>query len=152
MTRRVSDNRAAMHEERGFTMIEVCIAIVVLLVGVVAIVGMSVYISRANMVSNIQSVLATYGQDRVDTLRAAAWSKSTEDASITVGGSLTENQPNHFALVTNTPVGDLFVRWQVTDGPGTTNDIRTITVFVTQSVPSPYVKDGFTMTTSVVKS
>ena len=146
------ENNHPVQEERGFTLIETSIAIVVLLVGLVAIVGMSAYVSRANMVSNIQSVLATYGQDRVDILRGAAWSKTTEDPSVSVGGSLANNVDNHFALVTDTPIGDLVVRWRVANGPGTTNDIRTITVFVTQSTPSSYVKEGFTVTTTVVKS
>ncbi|HEU4391539.1 MAG TPA: hypothetical protein VFV34_27360 [Blastocatellia bacterium] len=151
----IDDESKTIHSvqtEQGFTLVETCIAIVVLLFGLVSIVGMSAYISRANMVSNIQSVLATYGQDRVDLLRGAVWNKTTEDPVITVGGSLSINDTNHFALVTNTPAGDLFVRWKVTSGPGTTNDIRTITVFVTQTTPSSFVKDGFTMTTTLVKS
>lgn len=138
--------------EHGFTVIEVCIAILVVTFGLVSIVGVSVYISRANSTSNILSVLTTAGQDQADRLRSAVWSKSSEHPTITLGGSLTSNQPNHFLLTPDTPAGELLIRWHVADGPGATGDIRTITIRVVQSRPGPGLRDGYVVTTTIVKS
>jgi prepilin-type N-terminal cleavage/methylation domain-containing protein len=74
--------------ESGFSIIEMLIAMVVLTVGLVSIVGISVYVSRANSTSNEISVLAAAAQDQVDRIRTAVWSATTEDPMISVGGSI----------------------------------------------------------------
>jgi prepilin-type N-terminal cleavage/methylation domain-containing protein len=74
--------------ESGFSIIEMLIAMVVLTVGLVSIVGISVYVSRANSTSNEISVLAAAAQDQVDRVRTAVWSPTTEDPMISVGGSI----------------------------------------------------------------
>ncbi|MEW6211865.1 MAG: prepilin-type N-terminal cleavage/methylation domain-containing protein [Acidobacteriota bacterium] len=74
--------------ESGFSLIEMMIAVTVILVGLVAIVGISVYVSRANYTSNALNVLAAAAQDQVDRMRTSVWSTSTEDPTLSVGGSL----------------------------------------------------------------
>lgn len=80
--------RETNKKESGFSLIEMMIAVTVILVGLVAIVGISVYVSRANYTSNALNVLAAAAQDQVDRLRTAVWSTSTEDPTLSVGGSL----------------------------------------------------------------
>ena len=75
-------------DERGFSLIEVMIACVVLVFGLVSVVGVSVYVSRANSTSNTLNILAASAQDQVDRLRTAVWSDETEDATVSVGGAL----------------------------------------------------------------
>jgi prepilin-type N-terminal cleavage/methylation domain-containing protein len=135
--------------DRGFTLIEVMLSIVVLAVGLVSIVGISGYVSRANTVSNDLSILATAAQDEVDRLRTATWSLSTEDPALAVGGSLTADVADHFSTRTGSPIGDLKVRWVVSEGPGTTGDVRTITILVVETIPSPLMGDGFKVTTAI---
>src|SRR5712692_8619985 len=77
--------------ESGFTIIELLIAMAILTFGLVSIVGLSAYVSRANMDSNITSVLVTAVQTRVDTLKSATWNVSSCDPALQVGGSLTSN-------------------------------------------------------------
>ena len=75
--------------ERGFSLIEVMIAVVVLVFGLVSVVGISVYVSRANYTSNTLNVLAAAAQDQVDRLRTAVWTEITEDPTVSVGGAVT---------------------------------------------------------------
>jgi prepilin-type N-terminal cleavage/methylation domain-containing protein len=74
--------------ESGFSIIEMLVAIVVLTVGLVSIVGISVYVSRANSTSNEINVLAAAAQDQVDRIRTAVWTRTTEDPIISLGGTL----------------------------------------------------------------
>jgi prepilin-type N-terminal cleavage/methylation domain-containing protein len=139
------DFRLGQSEEHGFSMIEMMVAIVVILIGLVSIVAISVYVSRANVTSNNLSVLATAAQSQIDLLRQAQWTATTEDPVITVGGSLSSNVANHSTTLSNTPAGDLIIRWQVTQGP--TADIRYVTVNVIQVNAPPIMSSGLTVTT-----
>lgn len=145
-----SQSRSA---ERGFTLIEVMIAMVVLMVGLVSVVGISGYVSRANTVSNTQSVLATAVQDQIDRIRAIAWTINTDkDPRLAVGGSLEENLANHFEIAEDTAMGDLIVRWKVVQGPGTTGDMRTVTVRAVQDKAPPMLREGYTVTTIISRN
>src|SRR5690242_5064135 len=87
--------------ERGVTLIELAIAIMVLTIGLTAVVAVSAYVSRANMDSSTLSILATTAQNQVDVLRSATWNVYTCDATLAVdsgtgiGGSLTSNTANY---------------------------------------------------------
>jgi prepilin-type N-terminal cleavage/methylation domain-containing protein len=141
--------------ERGFSLIEVMIAAVVVTFGLVSVVGISAYVSRTNSISNTLSVLANTAQDQVDRLRTAKWSKSFTDPALAVnsvtkiGGSLTSDVTNYFATRTGTPAGDVKVRWQVRQG--VTPDLRWVTINVVQVNAPPNLRDGFTVTTEITR-
>lgn len=82
------DNRHSQTDQSGFSMIEMLIAIVVVTFGLVSIVGISAYVSRANSVSATLNVLAAAAQDQVDRLRTARWTRTLTDPMLTVGGSV----------------------------------------------------------------
>jgi len=82
------DNKLSQFGESGFSMIETLIAIVVVTFGLVSIVGISAYVSRANSVSGTLNVLAAAAQDQVDRLRTARWTRTLTDPMLTVGGSV----------------------------------------------------------------
>src|SRR5215469_2790921 len=103
-------------KESGFSLIELMISMVVLSVGLVSIVGMLTYVTRANADSNIASVMATTLQTKVDQLRSARWTVSTCDPELQVGGSLTSSATGYYSTLTGTAAGDLIVRWQVAQG------------------------------------
>ena len=88
--------------ERGFSLIEMMVAITVITFGLVSIVGISAYVSRANSTSNTLSVLATAAQDQADILRGAIWSTAFEDPKLTVGGHLdyASSDTNHRVAIT----------------------------------------------------
>src|SRR5437868_10984983 len=86
--------------ERGFSLIETMIAATVITVGLVAVAGVSIYVSRTNSTSNTQSVLATAAQDEADALRKFIWDQVTEAAQLTVGGDM-----NYSAADANHQIG-----------------------------------------------
>lgn len=175
------------HTERGFSIIEMVIAMAVLTFGLVSIVGISAYVSRANTISNNLSVLATAAQDQVDRLRKVRWTIGNDnDPTLSVGGTIStgtstsavdkttpassgsgvqtygsgstqgqsyvykqDTQNPHRATVAGTPAGDLQILWQVTAGPGTTGDVRTVTIRVVQINPPPHMAEGYTVTTII---
>ena len=135
-------------DERGFSLIELMVAIAVITFGLVSIVGISVYVSRANSTSNTLSVLATAAQDQADKLRSAIWNTASEDPKLTIGGNVNYNSSNtsHRTTITDTPAGTLNVSWKVLAGPATTGDMRTITIKVVQENAPPRLADGITIT------
>ncbi|MFL6212939.1 MAG: prepilin-type N-terminal cleavage/methylation domain-containing protein [Blastocatellia bacterium] len=140
--------------ERGFSLIEMMIAATVITVGLVAVAGVSAYISRTNSTSNIMSILATVAQDQADTMRNLTWDQLTEAAQLrTTGGSTVyaSADNNHRTQLTGTPAGDLNISWQVTDGPGTTSDLRTVTIRVVQVNAPPQFSAGYTLTLLISK-
>ena len=88
MTEKQFDNRLSQPGESGFSMIEMLIAIVVVTFGLVSIVAISAYVSKANSVSGTLNVLAAAAQDQVDRLRTARWTTTLTDPMLSVGGSV----------------------------------------------------------------
>ena len=144
---------AGRRNERGFSLIEMMIAATVITVGLVAVAGVSVYISRTNSASNTMSILATAAQDQADSMRNLAWDQVTEAAQLTVGGNTEYGSADtsHRTQFTDTPAGVVNVSWKVVAGPGTTGDLRTVTIHVVQVNPPPQFRDGYTLTMMVSK-
>jgi prepilin-type N-terminal cleavage/methylation domain-containing protein len=140
--------------ESGFSLIELMVAIAVITFGLVSIVGISGYVSRANSTSNTLSVIATAAQDQADKLRGAIWNTVTEDPTLTIGGDVNYDSSNtsHRTTITETPAGTLNVSWKVLAGPATTGDMRTITIKVVQVNAPARLAAGFTVTLIVSKS
>ncbi len=166
--------------ESGFSIIEMLIAIVVITFGLVSIVGISVYVSRANSSSNNLNVLAAAAQDQVDRLRTAPWTTVSEDPMLAVGGSVYQDpsltgtstssqtpmsantvlgqgysyvlDPNnpHRAQALNTPAGTLNITWQVRQGP--TPDLRYVLILVVQENPPSTMRDGYRISTIIIRN
>src|SRR5262249_46174973 len=144
----------AKDQESGFTLIEMMIASVVLMVGLVSVVGVAAYVSRLNATSQTINVLVTTAQDEADKMRNMTWSDVTEDPKLSVGGSLNyaSSDTNHREQITDTPAGNVNVSWRVANGPGTTGDLRTVTVRVVQENGPARLADGIVITTIVAKT
>jgi prepilin-type N-terminal cleavage/methylation domain-containing protein len=166
------------HGEKGFSMIEMLIAIVVITVGLVALVAISVHVSRANSASNNLNVLAATAQDQVDRLRTAIWTLNKIDPMLEVGGSLapasvtpladgrqqalavassqansytyTLGQDNHSAVVSNTPVGNLNISWQVRQGE--VPNMRYVTIRIVQADMPPGKASEFVVSTIICRN
>ncbi|HSB07950.1 MAG TPA: type II secretion system protein [Blastocatellia bacterium] len=157
---RVSDREPAnkpfqyRQHELGFSLIELMVAIAVITFGLVSIVGISAYVSRANATSNTLSVLATAAQDQADKLRGAIWTVVSVDPRLSIGGNVNydSSDTNHRTTVTDSPAGTLNVSWKVTAGPGTTADMRTVTIRVVQVNAPARLAEGVTVTLVVPQS
>lgn len=154
VTKRTNRHPEAQRNEEGFSLIELMVAIVVITFGLVSIVGISAYVSRANSTSNTLSVLATAAQDQADILRGAIWSTAFQDPKLTIGGNLdyASSDTNHRVAISDTPAGTLNVSWKVIAGPATTGDMRTITIKVVQVNAPERLADGFSVTIIVSQS
>ena len=168
--------------ESGFSIIEMLIAIVVITFGLVSIVGISVYVSRANSSSNNLNVLAAAAQDQVDRLRTAAWTSVAEDPMLAVGGSV--SSPTDTGTSSQTPMsantasantalgqGYSYVlnpnnphQAQALNTPagtlnitwqvrqGPTPDLRYVTILVVQENAPSTMRDGFRISTIITRN
>jgi len=140
--------------QRGFSLIELMVAIAVITFGLVSIVGISAYVARANSTSNTLSVIANAAQDQADKLRGAIWNTSFQDPALTVGGNLNyeTSDTSHRTQIADTPAGQLNVSWKVVDGPATTGDMRTITIKVVQVNAPARLADGYSVTIIIARN
>ena len=153
-TKQNEEHAQADSSEYGFSLIELMVAISVITFGLISIVGISAYVSRANATSNTLNVLATAAQDQSDKLRGALWDSLTEDPRLSIGGSVnySSSDTNHRTTVADTPAGTLNVSWQAAEGPATTGDMRTVTIKVVQDNAPDRLADGITVSLVVCKN
>jgi prepilin-type N-terminal cleavage/methylation domain-containing protein len=78
--------------DRGFTLIEVLIAMVVLTVALVSLAELMAITLRLQQLGRNQTSAVRLAQDKIDELM----SQNFTAAQLTVGGSLTADQANHF--------------------------------------------------------
>jgi prepilin-type N-terminal cleavage/methylation domain-containing protein len=167
--------------ESGFSLIEMLIAIVVITFGLVSIVGISVYVSRANSVSNNLNVLAAAAQDQVDRLRTAAWTTVAQDPMLALGGNVsvppvTETTPSstrETPLSASPSLGQNYSyvldpnnphRAQAVNTPagtlnitwqvrqGPTPDLRYVTIRVVQENAPQSMRDGYMISTIITRN
>ena len=109
-----------MSEERGFTLVEVLVAITILTVGLFALGGSIAMITRTLTSSRVVTTASQVAQRRIDMLRAAANStgpKCQSSAGFASGGPVT------------TPVGSgISERWTV-DASGNPRSVRVMVTY-----------------------
>ena len=110
-----------MHEERGFTLVEVLICTLILTTGKLASAGLLGVSTQMQIGAREAARSMRLAQQKVDQLMKMDFDTADE---VAVGGSLTENSDNHF----EEPLGGITVRWAVADGP--VEDTRVVTVRV----------------------
>ena len=110
-----------MHEERGFTLVEVLICTLILTTGMLAIAGLLGVSTQMQIGGREAARSMRLAQEKVDQLMKMDFDTADE---VAVGGSLTENSESHF----EEPLGGITVRWAVADGP--VEDTRVVTIRV----------------------
>jgi type IV pilus assembly protein PilV len=103
-------------QEKGYTLIEVMMAISILAVGMLAVASMQTSGIRVNSTAGHITTRATWAQDRIETLMALPYSDSRLDAG--------DHDPEPTAL------GNYTVSWVVVDD-NPVNNAKLITVTVT---------------------
>ena len=107
---------------RGFTLIESMIAMLIFVVGGLAMAGLIAHGVRLQAFSRDTSMANALARAKVEELRVIP----RTDAQRSDGGSLTGNIANHF----DTPAGTSFVRrWTVAAGAAGTQDITVAVVW-----------------------
>ncbi len=112
--------------ENGFSLIEVLVAFVVLIVGVLAVSSMVVLAIRLQTLSHDTTLAIGLAEGKLEELRYM----DPADPERTLGGDLNSNAVDHFENAN----GNLFtVRWKIDPGPINTQDI---TVGVITNAPN----------------
>ena len=109
--------------QAGFTLVEVLVAIVVLVFGLVAVTNLMIVAGSSNAVANATNATTTAARQQLDVMKATPYT------ALTVGGSLTADTAGYFSnpdLVVP-GVGTIHTRWVVTAIAGD-NQLRYIQV------------------------
>ena len=102
--------------ENGFSLIEVLIALVVIVIGVMAVSSMMVLAIRLQVLSRDTTLAIGLAEVKLEELRYM----DPADPERTLGGDLNSNVVDHFENAN----GNLFtVRWKIDPGPINTQDI-----------------------------
>ena len=113
-------------ESRGFTLVEVLLALALLFVGVVAAAPMFIFAMKETAAGADMGSVGAAAVDRMELLRA------TDFYSLTAGGGLTSNVSGY----SDTSSTKYTVRWQITDNasPATVKTISVRAIAVRQAI------------------
>jgi Tfp pilus assembly protein PilV len=115
MTARTNSGLKRDSGSEGFSLIEVLIAMVILMVGLLGVAMLMGVAIQNNMLSKNISDATNLAETKLEQLKKLKLRTAPE---VQPGGSLTANQADHFVTVT-----DQTTRWLVAAGPGNTRDI-----------------------------
>jgi type II secretory pathway pseudopilin PulG len=109
-------------DQGGFTLIELMLAIVMLVVGLFAMASTMASMTRYQDLSAARTDMGTLADNKFEQLRAAASTRTTDTLQLAIGGSLTV--PTLLHTDTLTERGRTYVRlWVVAAGVGGTKDV-----------------------------
>ena len=133
--------------DRGFTLVEVLVAFVILTIGLVSMAELMAITLRMQQLGRNQTAAARMAQDKIDELMSQNFATS---AQVSIGGSLTADVANHFDIPTLNGVAQPYRRrWRVAAGPVdppvAANSLRILTVRVI-----PQVSDTRTVATTEI--
>ncbi len=111
-------------DEGGFTLVEVMICTLILTVGMLGIAGLLAVTTQMHVGAREAARSTRTAQDKIDELMKLDFD---DDVEVAVGGSLQDNEANHFEEDPGGQ-GGLTVRWSVTAGPVTDTRILTVRV------------------------
>ena len=72
-------------EDRGFTLIETCIAMVILMIAVCGVLPLGVYALKYNSAAAIRAGAVTAAQRKLEQLRASSFTSCTSSSEVTIG-------------------------------------------------------------------
>lgn len=84
--------------ERGFTVIEVLVAMVLLTVALVSMAELMAVTLRLQQLGRNQTAATRLAQDKLDELMSQNWDAAVPPPQLAVGGSLDADQPDHFDI------------------------------------------------------
>lgn len=113
--------RKQVKRDGGFSMVELVIAMVVLMFGVLAVLVLIINGVQLQSYSRELSTANNLAKDKLEELRVVP----AASAQRAIGGSLTADAADHW----DAPQGNFRRRWTVALGPARTHDV-TISVFV----------------------
>lgn len=121
MSRRVRCSRSAqrgVRARRGFTIVELLLAIILLSVGMLASAGILVSSTRLQRLAGSRAELTMMGEAKLEELRAYGQTKSTDAlrSNLAIGGSTTTTTTAYADSVTGLNGTTYIRRWQISAG------------------------------------
>lgn len=106
-------------DDRGFTLIEVLIAMVILTVALVSMAELMAITLRMQMLGRNQTSAMRLAQDKIDELMSKTFLDAVAAPDVQLGGSLTADDANHFDIPVDEDGNMLGYqrRWLVRPGP-----------------------------------
>ncbi|MBI2073204.1 MAG: prepilin-type N-terminal cleavage/methylation domain-containing protein [Gemmatimonadetes bacterium] len=102
--------------EAGFTLAELMVAVLLLVVGVLAVASIMATATLRQVRSTVVTEMTALAESKVEELRAHAIYKSADTVQVSLGGSLTTSEADHADTVTS-PVGRPYIRrWLIEAG------------------------------------
>ena len=106
--------------EQGFTLIELMVATLLIVVGVLGLAGAMVSVSMRQTLATSRMEIVALGESKLEELRADAMIMSADTAQVAIGGSTTASVTNHADTIPG-PSGRQYIRrWRVDAGPAGT--------------------------------
>ena len=124
--------------DRGFSLVEVLIATLVLTIGMIAIAAMLAVTTQMQIGAREAARSTRLAQDKVDELMKLNF---TTNALVAVGGNLDADVANHSETLA-APLTGITLRWAVASGP--TSDTRVLTVRVVNLRAQQYRQTNLT--------
>lgn len=123
-------NAPAARTEGGFTLVELMLGIIVLVIGLLGMASTMASMTRYQDLSAVHADMTALGDHKIEQLRVAATYMTADTMQLVVGGSLTVPTAQHVDTLVER--GRTFIRlWQVQAGPG---GARQVTVRVRPEV------------------
>jgi type II secretory pathway pseudopilin PulG len=108
--------------ESGFTLVELMLGIIVLVIGVLGLASTMMSMTRFQDLSAAHADMTALGDHKIEQLRVAATYMTADTMQLVVGGSLTVPTAQHVDTLVER--GRTYLRlWQVQDGPGGTRQV-----------------------------
>jgi prepilin-type N-terminal cleavage/methylation domain-containing protein len=112
----------AARTEAGFTLIELMLAIIVLVIGLLGMASTMASMIRYQDLSAAHADMTALGDHKIEQLRVAATYMTADTMQLVVGGSLTVPTAQHVDTLVER--GRTFIRlWEVQAGPGGTRQV-----------------------------
>jgi prepilin-type N-terminal cleavage/methylation domain-containing protein len=112
----------AIRSESGFTLVELMLAIIVLVVGVLGLASTMMSMTRYQDLSAVHADMTALGDHKIEQLRVAATYMTADTMQLVVGGSVTVPTAQHVDTLVER--GRTFIRlWEVQAGPGGTRQL-----------------------------
>ncbi|MDO8681249.1 MAG: prepilin-type N-terminal cleavage/methylation domain-containing protein [Acidobacteriota bacterium] len=125
-------------DERGFTLVEAMVAMVILTIGLVSLAELLAVSLRMQQLGRNETQAVRLTTDKLDQLNSLNFDTAL---TIQIGGSLTANVANHF----DTDVPGYTRRWLVEAGPDGNANLRQITIRVIPTNTDARVNSSFEM-------
>ena len=116
-----SNCRKRLGGDRGFSLVEVLVAMLILTIGMIAIAALLAVTTQMAMGARKAARSTRLAQDKIDELMKLNF---TTAPAVAIGGDLTQDVANY----SETPADGITLRWAVVAGP--TDDLRVLTLRV----------------------